>query len=739
MKDLQIRPDSLLRPLSSDQIILEYSEKLNLLLVSFEDKISIFDFRSRSLAYSFCTPPQIKLKFKILDSEYEEIYFFALSEDGEKIFVKNLSSDRESLFKLDLPPSILPISHFTSFGSTLVLGSLDGSVFLYDFKSGKIIDKLSNSSNSKISLIRIFANYIAIGYDNGSIAVFDKDNRNCLINLKPHSSSIICLFYCPHLSHFYSSSADNSISIFSLGTNANNSFGFKSPIRAFVFLNHTLFAFDNSGDVYSLTSNGFLLFKRINIAIQDVFICNDRVIIFDGSLLLFFTPEFNMEDDTCIALNHFSLVDSCLISSEEHKFLSVSSGSNDLYCYPIVNNSVNYFSRRLSFHRDSIISILKEGSSLITASRDGEIIVWQLPGFSKKLSIFSNQSNVILTSLASCSLNNDQFFISAAFDTGLLNLYKISISSYEYEEIWSIKCHNKEINSVTFVSLIHLATTSLDKLVNIIDTRNGSIVGVLTGHKRGVLSFDSNTKYFASGSSDKNIILWDKNFTRVCNIEGHDFPITRLKFLKNGILLSGDSSGLIKLWDTSSKHKIVGYCDHLTGKVWAIQEFADKVYISDSNGFIIHFPVEFSIGHIPHTSVNSVEEDKLKLFMNQNRFIDALKVSLLNKKPLQAYQILQKIIKDLGWGKSRDLIISFLTDNNLPVEIIDLIIEYSCDWCTHNKRSQVSHLLINSILSSGLPFNGKLLSSLRPYMERHYNKIDEILRQSYSFEMLTNK
>ena len=737
MRKQQIKPYSLLEPLSSDPIILGYSECLDLLIASFESKINIFDFRTQSVVYSFCTPQQIRFRFKTIGLETNETYFFALTKDGESLFVKNLSSNQELLLKLNLPPSTT-ISSFASIGSTLILGLLNGSIYFYDFKNGKIFDKLPNFSNSKISLLKVFAGFIAVGYDDGAIVVLDEVSRKCLINFKPHTSSIINIHYCPLRSCFYSSSSDNSIIAFSLDSRIKESFGFKSPVRAFISLNQTLFAFDDSGDIYSFASNTFCLFKRLNIAIQDVFACNDQVIVLAGGLLLIFNSEFNAQGK-CLPLNHSNLVDSCLVPFGEHKFLLVSSGDSELYCYSVVKNNINYLSKQLSLHRDSVISILQEDANLITASRDGEIIIWQIPDFCKKLSIAINQSNGMLTSLASCSLGNEYFIISAAFENGMLILYKISKISYKYEEIWSIKCHKKEINSLTFINPNTLATTSQDKLINIIDIGKGSITGILAGHKRGVLSFDSNSKYFVSGSSDKNIILWDKNFNRICNFGGHDFPITKLKFLRNGTLLSGDSSGLVKLWDASLKPKIIGYCDYLLGKIWALQEFEDEVYISDSNGFIVRFPVDFSVSPLTSNLVNSVEEDKLKLFLGQNRLEDALKLSFLNKKPLQAYNTLQKIIKDLGWNKSRDLIISFLKNDTLPSETIDSIVEYSCDWCTHNKRTQISHLLINSLLSSGLPINSKLFASLRPYMERHYNRIDEILRHSYSFELLVNK
>ena len=68
---------------------------------------------------------------------------------------------------------------------------------------------------------------------------------------------------------------------------------------------------------------------------------------------------------------------------------------------------------------------------------------------------------------------------------------------------------------------------------------------LLDGHKKRVnqLCFNNDGSLLASGSNDKNIIIWDTNSFNKIKIIDHKFVIYSLCYLNNDILICGDTYG----------------------------------------------------------------------------------------------------------------------------------------------------------------------------------------------------
>lgn len=124
--------------------------------------------------------------------------------------------------------------------------------------------------------------------------------------------------------------------------------------------------------------------------------------------------------------------------------------------------------------------------------------------------------------------------------------------------------HTKQINCIAVLSGDRLATGSSDSQIMIWDLTTGEHISTFQGHKGPVISLCQMTVsdkqnieglqseiYLASGSGDKNIILWNLNDENdTIALRGHDDSITCLMDALDGRnLFSGSADRKIIVWD----------------------------------------------------------------------------------------------------------------------------------------------------------------------------------------------
>lgn len=79
-----------------------------------------------------------------------------------------------------------------------------------------------------------------------------------------------------------------------------------------------------------------------------------------------------------------------------------------------------------------------------------------------------------------------------------------------------------------------------------------------SGHKDGVecITLSPNSKYFASGGSAGNVILWDTSGSRIRDFKGHNTKVTHIAFDKSGNKIAVSYGyGVVYIWDVSSGNK----------------------------------------------------------------------------------------------------------------------------------------------------------------------------------------
>ncbi|EGC45628.1 U3 small nucleolar RNA-associated protein [Histoplasma capsulatum var. duboisii H88] len=172
--------------------------------------------------------------------------------------------------------------------------------------------------------------------------------------------------------------------------------------------------------------------------------------------------------------------------------------------------------------------------------------------------------------------------------------------------LYTRKAHDKDINAldVNYSSTL-FASASQDRTAKIWSVEDGSVLGILRGHKRGVWSIrfgprdtpvitsDSGTStsrgIVATGSADKTIKLWSlSNYSCLLTFEGHTNSVLKLLWLPpplidgenedissrgaiqmHPLVASAGADGLVKIWSPYSG-EIETTLDNHEDRVWAL-------------------------------------------------------------------------------------------------------------------------------------------------------------------------
>lgn len=180
--------------------------------------------------------------------------------------------------------------------------------------------------------------------------------------------------------------------------------------------------------------------------------------------------------------------------------------------------------------------------------------------------------------------------------------------------VYTRRAHEKDINSLDIdPSSTIFATASQDKTVKIFDAEEGSAIGILRGHKRGVWSVrfaphntpiinsDAGTStsrgVVATASADKSVKLWSlSDYTCLLTFEGHTNSVLKVIWLpppqvskspgnedegeeeaspeKNAIqtrplIASAAADGLVKIWSPYTG-ELETTLDNHTDRVWSL-------------------------------------------------------------------------------------------------------------------------------------------------------------------------
>lgn len=330
---------------------------------------------------------------------------------------------------------------------------------------------------------------------------------------------------------------------------------------------------------------------------------------------------------------------------------------------------------------------------------------------------------------------------------GSKNLISGSGKEIDLRAFRSERAHEKDINIVVVApndSMI--ATGSQDKTIKLWRATDLSTVATLKGHRRGIwdCQFSPHDRVLATSSGDKTIKVWSlADFSCVRTFQGHVASVLRVRFLNSGLqLLSSGGDGLVKLW-TIRTNECECTMDGHSEKVWALDVAQDSLsFVSGGADSKLNIWSD-NTQNMEEAKQQEEEkkvaiEQKLANYLRRKNYDEALMIAIDHDKPMHALRILESIISgEIDGGKSGKELLQKKA-KTWSHQQLSRLLHYCRDWNTRSRNCHIAAIVVNSIVScrtieelvevEGVP---EIAAGIVPYMERHFDRLDQLLTDSY--------
>ncbi len=195
---------------------------------------------------------------------------------------------------------------------------------------------------------------------------------------------------------------------------------------------------------------------------------------------------------------------------------------------------------------------------LFTGGKDGKIICWDLSNFQSVLTMDTQQNGIKTLSIT----GDGKLLISGSGDRSL----KIWCSD-KLTLLNGYRPHELAINQIAInphLNSVIFATVSSDRQV-ILWNKHQPLT-ILKGHLKGIrtLAFHPHFQLLATGGDDGYINIWNIDRPQLVHtISAHSWPISRLIFSHNGrYLISSSTNGQVKIWEVDNWTAIDAFFAH---------------------------------------------------------------------------------------------------------------------------------------------------------------------------------
>jgi U3 small nucleolar RNA-associated protein 13 len=409
-------------------------------------------------------------------------------------------------------------------------------------------------------------------------------------------------------------------------------------------------------------------------------------------------------------------------------------------------------SRVLSGHREVILSgdVSCDGKLVATGSKDHTVCIWETSsGLFRCVGVCLGHTQAVhALGFASRGPN---LLLSGSKDR-TLKLWELPHFSGDAvpelasptqinNALYTRLAHEKVINCVAFSPNDKLfASGSQDKTIKVWN-REGEEVATLQGHRRGVwaLQFSPVEKCLASASADKTIKLWSlTDFTCLKTLEGHTASVLRVAFVTNGMqLLSTGGEGAMKLW-TIKTDQCVGTFSVHSARVWAmtVEKGENEVICGGADSLITIWRDSTEADQERAAALHRqqiLQEQEMEKCIRKGDWGRAVTLALSLERPQKLHSIFQQLIS-LENGKDQLKAII----QNFTLAQLGACFKYIRDWNTRFATRPVAQHLLYTILHTfppsalfGCPDIKPVLEALIPYTDRHLERMDRLLQQSF--------
>lgn len=688
-------------------------------------------------------------------------------------------------FKL---PSPVYISSVDSTSSLFAFGGSDGVITVWDIENGYVTHSLKGHGTTICSLtfhgeLNSQDWRLASGDTMGTVKIWDLVKRRCIHTLKDHNTAVRGVGFDQDGDLFISGGRDNVVIIYNTKNfKTINTFPINEQIEAagFVSLIDDRQYFYTGGlenvlKIWDIKSGEMIGRSPIPLKTNEELLIIDVIKLYNNNLYLVISDQTLIELDLQeltpghghghghgheivefpivkrIAGNQGIIADIKYVGPESN-LLAMATNSPALR---IVDIEKPLELRVYEGHTDILnaVDVSTDGKWIATASKDNEARLWRWNGELQDFEPFARfqgHAGAITAISLSKSQNEPKFLITGSSDL-TIKKWKIpnTPNSIVKTSEYTRRAHDKDINSIDVSpNDEYFATASYDKLGKVWQTDSGETIGVLKGHKRGLwdINFYKFDKLIVTGSGDKTIKVWSLlDFSCKKTLEGHTNSVQRVKFFnrEHPQLLSCGADGLIKLWDYK-QGEIIKSLDNHDQRIWAMDLKNDGEYFTtaDADGKL-SFWTDNTEEEVKFKELQAKEkieqEQSLSNYIKNKDWSNAFLLALTLDHSMRLYNVIKSSIET---NEDKDSIIgSFSLENTISLlddgQLVKLFKKIR-DWNVNFKFFEISQKLLNVVLNNfavdkltEVPGLMKIMESIIPYNERHYNRIEEMVEQTY--------
>lgn len=341
--------------------------------------------------------------------------------------------------------------------------------------------------------------------------------------------------------------------------------------------------------------------------------------------------------------------------------------------------------------------------------------------------------------------------------------------------IYTRKAHEKDINAldVNYSSAL-FASASQDRTVKIWSVDDGSVVGILRGHRRGVWSVrfapegtpkinsetgaNNSRGLVLTGSGDKTVKIWSlSDYSCILTLEGHTNSVLKVLWLPpprisnadedaparnepaRPLVASAGGDGLVKIWSPYTG-EVETTLDNHTDRVWALatpfspaslsrsKQSAPKTeysLISGSADSTITFwtdTTSSTFSAAVNANSERIEQDQqLQNYINAGAYREAITLALQLNHPRRLLNLFTAAIDASQHGGSKSKEDQSLTGNpdidtvlqSLDNENLYTLLLRVRDWNTNARTSLIAQRILYALAKSYPPSTFVQLASQR--------------------------
>ncbi|KAL0918183.1 hypothetical protein M5K25_010177 [Dendrobium thyrsiflorum] len=650
----------------------------------------------------------------------------------------------------------------------LFSGSDDESVLVWSLESKKRIAALKESDTSRVSSLAISEDgrSLLIAERGGVVTIWDlqKYNRQQTITIKekdnpfetvntvciiPDGSLILtCLSQCKSPNkekrvaiqpiYFLTVGEDGLVRIWS--------FFFKSSAVC-------IYKQKSSGATPGCVKSGVGFLSALVLPQNQGLLC-----VTSDEQFLFYRPEKSSDGAFQLSLYrrligyNEQILDLVFLGDEE-QYLGVATNSEQLQVYDLESMSCSYV---LSGHAAVVLCLdsCKSNSGrtlIVTGSRDHHVRLWDAQ---RRCCVGIGKGHMGDVGAVVFSNKWKNFFVSGSSDR-TIKVWSFDGVSEDVDQDVTLKskavvaAHDKDINCLAISPIDSLVCSgSEDRTACIWRLPELISVMVLKGHKRGIFSveFSPVDQCVMTSSGDRTIKIWAiSDGSCLKTFEGHTAGVSRAFFLARGTqFVSCGFDGLVKLWTIKSNECIATYDQH-DERIWALA-IGRKSEMLATGGEDAVINLWFDSTAADKEENFRMEEEailrgqELENAISDADYAKAIQLAFELRRPHKLFELLSQLCRrDAVDPLDKSL-------HNIGKDELRVLLEYVREWNTKPKLCHVANFVLFRVFKLFPPTEvieikgiSELLEGLIPYSQRHFSRIDRLVRSSYLLDYILNE